>query len=140
MNSSNDIEIDQMAVRVKEILPHVPLKTIQTDLRVTTDIDETIARLLDGVLSFQPEAVDLTKLTQAAASKTSSSFSSSINNGRQGDDEIITSNGVPASFNTAAKVFGKSPNERMLSFKDRKKNLIEAARQRYIKKHGLKLS
>ena len=137
MSSSNDTDINQMAVKVKEILPQVPLKTIETDLRVTTDIDETIARLLDGVLSFQPEAVAI--LSSPAAGVTSTSSNDS-NNGKRSDDEVITSNGVPASFNTAAKNFGKSPIERMQSYKERKKALIDAARERYIKKHGLKLS
>uniref|UniRef100_T1KYY4 CUE domain-containing protein n=1 Tax=Tetranychus urticae TaxID=32264 RepID=T1KYY4_TETUR len=135
MSSSNDTDINQMAVKVKEILPQVPLKTIETDLRVTTDIDETIARLLDGVLSFQPEAVAILSSPAAGVTSTSSNDSN-----KRSDDEVITSNGVPASFNTAAKNFGKSPIERMQSYKERKKALIEAARERYIKKHGLKLS
>lgn len=39
-------------------------------------------------------------------------------------------------LNTAAKSFGKSPKERMLSYQERKSMLIEAARVKYLLKHN----
>lgn len=42
-----------------------------------------------------------------------------------------------ATLNTAAPIFGKSANERMTSFQERKARLIETARIRYMANHGL---
>lgn len=44
-----------MALKVKEVLPHVPLVTIRDDLVKTRCVDATIARLIEGVVSFVPE-------------------------------------------------------------------------------------
>lgn len=41
------------------------------------------------------------------------------------------------SLNTAAKTFGKSPKERMLSYQERKDMLIEAARVKYLMKKNI---
>lgn len=37
-------------------------------------------------------------------------------------------------MNTAAETFGKSPKERMASYRDRRALLLEAARQKYLEK------
>lgn len=44
-----------------------------------------------------------------------------------------------SSLIAAATTFGKSANERTLSFQERKKQLIENARKRYIEKHNLNM-
>ncbi|GFT80001.1 ancient ubiquitous protein 1 homolog [Nephila pilipes] len=40
-------------------------------------------------------------------------------------------------MNTAAETFGKSPKERMASYQERRKMLLEAARQKYLEKHNI---
>ncbi|GFR32789.1 ancient ubiquitous protein 1 homolog [Trichonephila clavata] len=40
-------------------------------------------------------------------------------------------------MNTAAETFGKSPKERMASYQERRKMLLEAARQKYLEKQSI---
>lgn len=42
--------------------------------------------------------------------------------------------------NPAATTFSKNANQRMMSFQERKRLMIAAARQRYIERHGLNIS
>ncbi|RWS23770.1 ancient ubiquitous protein 1-like protein, partial [Leptotrombidium deliense] len=109
--------IDTMAIRVKEVLPQVPIDVIKKDLGITTNIDETISRLLDGTTVYVSEQAvknDRTALREQATDK--------LPKGEQG-------------YDTSAKTFGKNASERMQSYKERKSALIEAARVRYLRKH-----
>lgn len=95
----------------------------------TWNVDQTITNILEGHVSYTPETVP---------SSTSSSLPqpSVIN-------VTMTSSSHKATkqdpFCTAASSFGKSAQERMLSFQERKQQLIESARQRYVEKHGLNI-
>lgn len=42
--------------------------------------------------------------------------------------------------NPTATTFSKNANQRMMSFQERKRLMIAAARQRYIERHGLNIS
>nr|XP_021138224.1 ancient ubiquitous protein 1 [Columba livia] len=53
--TAEDVRITAMAQRVKEVLPHVPLEVIETDLARTSCVDTTIANLLEGSVPFCPE-------------------------------------------------------------------------------------
>lgn len=121
-------ELVQMAKRVKEVLPQVPIETIQKDLAVTTDIDETITRFLDGTLSFTPEVVRVeeTKNGDAHDAKTTNSESPSTNS----IDDL-------PSINTRAQTFARTASDRMKSYRERKQALIENCRIRYMRKHNL---
>ena len=131
-----------MASRVKEVLPQVPLDTIQRDLSVTNSIDETITRLLDGILSFTEEPTSQTA-TNSCSTGSTAAVSRSDSSNKDDDDKDDCSKPVQPtpepepSLNTAAKTFSTSPTKRMESFKQRKQDLIQAARQRYMRKHGL---
>lgn len=151
MSSFDDDKMVEMVSLVKEILPQVPAKTIEHDLRITRDIEETLTRLVDDVLFYKPEDVPLIGSSSSSSSssdkvsndsKLSSKSSSSLSEALASStfQTSQAQNGDFVSFNTAAKSFAKTPCERMFSLEDRKKALIEAARQRYIKKHGLNIS
>ncbi|XP_074596645.1 lipid droplet-regulating VLDL assembly factor AUP1-like [Brevipalpus obovatus] len=129
-----DGELNRMVDTVKEILPQVPRKVIENDLRVTCDLEETLTRLVDDVLSYQPEAIPIPSPSSSPQNKlvASSNLSSPASDSSRTNGDVV-------SFNTAAKCFGKSPNDRMSSLGDRKKALIEAARKRFIEKHGLNI-
>uniref|UniRef100_A0A8B9EHU4 Lipid droplet-regulating VLDL assembly factor AUP1 n=1 Tax=Anser cygnoides TaxID=8845 RepID=A0A8B9EHU4_ANSCY len=101
-----DVRITAMAQRVKEVLPHVPLEVIRTDLAQTNCVDTTIANLLEGRVPFFPES-------EAGADPPAPS----------------TSQAAAASGIQATKQFAKSPVERHLSLQERKRALYDYARR-----------
>ncbi|XP_025947259.1 ancient ubiquitous protein 1 isoform X3 [Apteryx rowi] len=119
-----DMRITAMAQRVKEVLPHVPLEVIKTDLAQTNCVDTTIANLLEGRVPFFPESKEAN--TDLPAPSTSQAAAAS---GIQG------SIAVPSS-KPATKQFAKSPVERHLSLQERKRALYDYARRRFAEKHG----
>uniref|UniRef100_A0A8B9PS59 Lipid droplet-regulating VLDL assembly factor AUP1 n=1 Tax=Apteryx owenii TaxID=8824 RepID=A0A8B9PS59_APTOW len=119
-----DVRITAMAQRVKEVLPHVPLEVIKTDLAQTNCVDTTIANLLEGRVPFFPESKEAN--TDLPAPSTSQAAAAS---GIQG------SIAVPSS-KPATKQFAKSPVERHLSLQERKRALYDYARRRFAEKHG----
>lgn len=103
-------ELSQMALRVKQVLPHVPLTAIRSDIVNTHCIDRTIANFLDGAVQFLPEQ----------------------------PSSCASSCAVPAApLFTGAAVFSRDSSQRHLSFQQRKQQLLTEARRRYIDKHGL---
>ncbi|XP_032542127.1 ancient ubiquitous protein 1 [Chiroxiphia lanceolata] len=120
-----DVQVVAMAQQVKEVLPHVPLEVIRTDLAQTNCVDTTIANLLEGRVSFFPESqeagTDLPTLSTSQAAAAS---------GIQGSV-------AAPSAKTATKQFAKSPVERHLSLQERKRALYDYARRRFTEKHGV---
>ncbi|XP_029814279.1 ancient ubiquitous protein 1 [Manacus vitellinus] len=112
-----DMQVVAMAQQVKEVLPHVPLEVIRTDLAQTNCVDTTIANLLEGRVSFFPESqeagTDLPTLSTSQAAAAS---------GIQGSV-------AAPSAKTATKQFAKSPVERHLSLQERKRALYDYARR-----------
>lgn len=161
-------QLDLMASRVKEVLPQVPLDVIRRDISQTANVDETITRLLDGTVSYQPLLVisekektspslsseagatsSLPKQMSSNSLTSPSSLSSTTSSSRESNVSSSSSPSTPPSsslnqsfppLSTAASTFGKTPDERHTSFEERKRLLIEAAKQRYLAKHGLLLN
>jgi len=164
-------QLDLMASRVKEVLPQVSLDVIRRDINQTANVDETITRLLDGTVSYQPILVissekgktspsfSLSSETGATSSlpkqmssnslTSPSSLSSTTSLSRESNVSSSSSPSTPPSsslnqsfapLSMAASTFGKTPDERHKSFEERKRLLIEAAKQRYLAKHGLLLN
>ena len=113
--------IDDMAVKVKEVLPQVPLSAIKTDIAITKNIDDTIERILSGNVPYTPEAAPSNSLPKTESS--SNTNASSSESGKL--------------FYCGASTFGKSTNDRAKSFQERKEHLFRVARMRYIQKHNL---
>ncbi|OTF69440.1 hypothetical protein BLA29_012712 [Euroglyphus maynei] len=115
-----------MAIKVKEILPQVPMDVIKADIAITNNIDDTVERILNGVVKFEPE--------QSLAEKLD-------NNGQQSVLSTTMNNNIKISAienkNFAAKSFGKTSAERVSSFQERKAQMYRAARIRYLQKRGL---
>lgn len=95
----------------------------------TRSVDLTITNILEGHVSYLPE--------QSKPSSSSSSSSNSPLKSTASSSSSSTHQATNTTLNTAVPVFGKSPQERSLSFQERKKLLIENSRKRYIEKHGL---
>ncbi|NWR25582.1 AUP1 protein, partial [Emberiza fucata] len=111
-----DVRVVAMAQQVKEVLPHVPLEVIRTDLVQTNCVDTTIANLLEGRVSFLPESKEPGDLPAPSTSQAAAA------SGIQGS--------VPApSSKPATKQFAKSPVERHLSLQERKRALYDYARR-----------
>jgi ancient ubiquitous protein 1 len=127
-----------MAQRVKEVLPQVPLNVIKRDLAITTNVDETITRVLDGTVSYRPEVVATVSLKPSGSSSSSTLLSTNLRTCTQ-SGAVASSSELP-SLNTAASSFPKNANDRMKSYKERKQALVEASRARYLQKHGLVLA
>ncbi|XP_072378485.1 lipid droplet-regulating VLDL assembly factor AUP1-like [Diabrotica undecimpunctata] len=120
-------ELQRMGKQVKEVLPHVPLTAIYSDLYVTRNVDITITNILEGRVLFTPEQPSAT--TTSLPSTSSISPSSNVTG--------ASTSGSKTSFNTAASSFSRSASERSRSFQERKEQLIATARRRYIEKHNL---
>ncbi|XP_038034480.2 lipid droplet-regulating VLDL assembly factor AUP1 isoform X2 [Anas platyrhynchos] len=118
-----DVRITAMAQRVKEVLPHVPLDVIRTDLAQTNCVDTTIANLLEGRVPFFPESEAGADLPAPSTSQAAAA------SGIQGSVAVPTSK-------PATKQFAKSPVERHLSLQERKRALYDYARRRFSEKHG----
>lgn len=110
--SSGHPTIHLMATQVKEVLPMVPYTVIYTDLLKTRSVDQTISNIFEGNVEYIPEPV------QPSTSH------------EQRDE----SDHVKAILVTSV---GKSPQDRMVPFQERKRQLLETARKRYITKHNI---
>lgn len=127
----DSLQLEQMARRVKEVLPQVPSAVIERDLVITANVDETITRILDNTVRYQPEIIS----EKQSASK-------SLQNQAKSDNLTASSanhlqNEELPTLNTAAKSFGRTATERMKSYEERKNALLESARIRFIQKNGL---
>ncbi|NWY99357.1 AUP1 protein, partial [Loxia curvirostra] len=111
-----DVRVVVMAQQVKEVLPHVPLEVIRTDLVQTNCVDTTIANLLEGRVPFFPESKEAGDLPAPSTSQAAAA------SGIQG------SVAAPSS-KPATKQFAKSPVERHLSLQERKRALYDYARR-----------
>ncbi|XP_072263106.1 lipid droplet-regulating VLDL assembly factor AUP1 [Pyxicephalus adspersus] len=100
-----------MAGRVKEVLPQVPLSVIHRDLALTGCVDTTITNILEGGVPYVPEAEPQT-----------------------GSETPGRSSSPPT--RTVQKGFARKPEERHLSLQERKEALYEHARRRYLEKLG----
>ncbi|KAK2511379.1 Aup1 [Columba guinea] len=116
LGTAEDVRIAAMAQRVKEVLPHVPLEVIKTDLARTSCVDTTIANLLEGSVPFCPESGEDSADLPAPAPSPPAAAS-----GTQGS--------VAAPAKPAPKQFAKSPVERHLSLQERKRALYDYARR-----------
>uniref|UniRef100_A0A1B6G5A6 Lipid droplet-regulating VLDL assembly factor AUP1 n=1 Tax=Cuerna arida TaxID=1464854 RepID=A0A1B6G5A6_9HEMI len=108
-------EIQRMASQVAEVLPYVPYDAIIRDLSRTRSVDLTISNVLEGAVRFTP-------LPPEQRASTSSSNRTQMSS-------TVSSE--------ASCSFPRSAQDRMMTFVERKARLIEAARQRYMEKHGL---
>jgi len=113
--------LQAMASQVKEVLPHVPMATIISDLGRTDSINATVANLVEGVVPFTPEPVAVTAPAPIA----------------RPTGPLTSVSQAPSQF--SASSFGKSMQERGLSLQERKQRLLQEARHRYCDKHGLQL-
>lgn len=94
-------------------------------------MDITITNILEGHVVYTPE------IPQASTSTTSKS---TIEKPSVSDNKTSTNSPINVNRDilfTAASTFGKTAQERMLSYQERKQLLIENARKRYVEKHGL---
>jgi ancient ubiquitous protein 1 len=108
--------MDMMVSQVQNVLPHVPAHIICQDLNLTKDVDLTINNILEGrVASFLTEQPPVEAVRTGSPPPTETSLT-----------------GV--SKPTAS--FPRTSAERHLTFAERKKAMLNSARQRYLEKHG----
>lgn len=102
---------EDMARRVKEVLPQVPFSVIYKDLAQTGCVDTTITNILEGSVPYVPEAEP-----------------------QKGNDTSGQGSSCPT--RTSHKGFARRPEDRHLSLQERKEALYESARRRYLEKFG----
>lgn len=95
----------------------------------TKNVDHTITNILEGHVQYTPELQRRESNSSPLPGTSSSNTAASTSSGSS-----------TAGLIAAASTFGKSAQERSQSFQDRKKQLIENARKRYIEKHNLNLA
>src|SRR5256885_831480 len=100
MKRDDNETADQFAKRVQ-----VAVSAIQRDLAVTSNIDETITRILDGTVSYVPEQLSDDNENHTHSISNQSGLSDQLNNTkcREESDQLS----LPPLLNTAAKTFGK---------------------------------
>ncbi|EDV22916.1 uncharacterized protein TRIADDRAFT_58610 [Trichoplax adhaerens] len=103
---TRDTRLAKMVQQVQDVFPQVPYDVIQKDLAITKNVDDTIAKILDGRIKYTP--VTPPKKTE--------------------NNEISTS---PNRSLFSSKNFGRSSSERLTSLLDRREALIERARKNY---------
>uniref|UniRef100_S4RGN0 Lipid droplet-regulating VLDL assembly factor AUP1 n=1 Tax=Petromyzon marinus TaxID=7757 RepID=S4RGN0_PETMA len=118
-DTRSDPTFQTMAQRVKEVLPHVPLAVIASDIAVTKCVDTTITNLLEGTVKFTPEDPPAVPSASPPA-PTPSKFPT---------PEL-------SSPVTSASLFGKSTGQRHLSLQERKAALYEYARRKWREKNS----
>uniref|UniRef100_A0A1W7RAY6 Ancient ubiquitous protein 1 n=1 Tax=Hadrurus spadix TaxID=141984 RepID=A0A1W7RAY6_9SCOR len=119
--SSQSTNLRIMSHQVKEVLPYVPLNVIEQDLALTDNVSLTITRILEGNVLYVPEPEP--NILISSSQPGTSNISPTLN---------VSNYQLPS---TASKTFGKTPKERMLSYQERKAQLIDTARRRYLQKH-----
>lgn len=125
-------EMELMVSQVKVVLPHVPVEAIHKDLVLTKDIDLTITNILEGRVVFSPEEPAIE--ADRASSPVCPCCASSPHKPRVQNTSTSSNS---SSSSVSAGTFPKKPQDRQRSFEERKKELLENARLRYIKKQGL---
>lgn len=133
VRNTSTSELQRMAHQVGEVLPYVPHDVVVRDLVRTRSVDVTISNILEGVVTYIPQVESLPSPSPLSMTthdlKNVPSTSSATH--------TLASTVQGSCLDTSAPSFARSAQERMLSFNERKARLIENARQRYIKKHGL---
>ena len=117
----SSLYVEEMALKVKEVLSQVPLSVIKTDIMKTQNIDDTIERILTGLVQYIPE--ESWPKESNAIDSTSSHSSNRLAN--------TESNKL---FYCGTETFGKTSFDRSKSFKERKEHLFRVARTRYLQK------
>ncbi|KAG7296278.1 hypothetical protein JYU34_021403 [Plutella xylostella] len=106
------VDLRPLAEQVRQVLPRVPRADILRDLAITRSVDLTITNFLEGTTPYTPEP--------------------------EVEPETPGPSAAPKYVTPAPTgVFPKNAKERQQSFQERKLQMIAAARQRYIEKHGL---
>lgn len=132
MKTLDDSHLQLLLLKVKEVLPNVPADVIKEDLVRTKNVNTTISNILEGVVTYIPEA-------EPSAEGCANPQANTSSNGKS-EEDCATASGIPDFYSNlcvAASSFGRTANERMLSYSERKQRLIDNARRQYIQKHGL---
>lgn len=94
----------------------------------TRNVDVTISNFLEGLVRYTPETNP--PPVQPHSNTVPEKRKSNLD---------VSQPSTSMSFDTSAKTFPKSAQDRMASFQERKMRLIESARKRYIEKHALNI-
>jgi ancient ubiquitous protein 1 len=135
-SSPNSSSVDDNWVQVvRSVLPQVPIAVIRRELQITKNVDDTIARILDGTVYYEPEVPTVVTEPSPPVESTIDSDPKPIT--LNNVDPIDSNAPSPMSHNTKAISFDKNPRERMKSYHERKEQLLQVARKHFIEKHGL---
>lgn len=119
--------LERMVEQVSAVMPQVPTDTIRKDLLWTQNVDATITNFLEGVVAFDPV---LPPTPPAPASQPPHSHPSLVSSSAP---RLKTSNLRPQKHYSPAM----QAMYRQLSLEERKAQLIQNARKRYIEKHNM---
>ncbi|XP_051546326.1 E3 ubiquitin-protein ligase AMFR-like [Myxocyprinus asiaticus] len=123
---ANNSQLNAMAHQIQEMFPQVPYHLILQDLQLTRSVEVTTDNILEGRIQvpFPTQAVERTPInvnpTTGEASGTSSSSEVAV---PQVED-----------FEVRGSRFSKSADERQRMLMQRKEELLQRARRRYLNK------
>lgn len=140
-----------MANQVKEVLPHVPIAVILSDLSTrnqtrqilkndhnskvslnltgrTNSVDATVANLVEGVVPFTPEPI----VTRVESTP-------NISSPQPGPSNYKPTGPSSQVQQVSASTFSKFVHERGLSLQERKQRLLRQAQIRYCERQELQI-
>lgn len=119
-------DLEQLNI-IKSILPQVPMKVInQVWLKNNKNNDSTLADIVEGNVEYEEEVPLPTENESKHA------------DGSHGSGLAPTPS--PMTHVTKASTFEKDAEKRMQSYKERKEQLLEVARQHFLqKKHSMQI-
>ncbi|KAG8195452.1 hypothetical protein JTE90_002624 [Oedothorax gibbosus] len=135
------------------VLPstHYYLRTLPSMVKLPNespqDFSVRVQAAISSALNVEPtihtssDKMELTKRLLAPVYVSSSSPVSQTSNqmaegSLQNSKDFQKSSHKKLTMDTSAETFGKTPKERMASYRDRRAILLEAARQKYLEKHS----
>ncbi|KTG46226.1 hypothetical protein cypCar_00014486 [Cyprinus carpio] len=122
---ANNSQLNAMAHQIQEMFPQVPYHLILQDLQLTRSVEVTTDNILEGRIQvpFPTQTVERTPIQVNTASEESAGASSSEVAAPEAED-----------FEVRGSRFSKSADERQRMLMQRKEELLQRARRRYLHK------
>lgn len=121
---ANNSQLTAMAHQIQEMFPQVPSYLVMQDLQLTRSVELTTDNILEGRIQvpFPTQAIERAPLQMNSTSEPQAETSGAVGQGSAEPDNIEARGGR----------FSKSAEERQKMLKQRKEELLQHARRRYL--------
>ncbi|CAL9701933.1 unnamed protein product [Knipowitschia caucasica] len=121
---ANNSQLTAMAYQIQEMFPQVPLYLVMQDLQLTRSVEMTTDNILEGRIQvpFPTQAIERGPLQGNSSSEPQGEFSGAVDQASTEPDNIEARGGR----------FSKSADERQKMLKQRKEEMLQEARRRFL--------